>query len=231
MENKKIKLRQVKSFVRRNSRVTNGQSTAFETSWPKFGLSLENKAIDFEKTFKRKAKNTLEIGFGSGYSLIEMAKLKPEENFIGIETYKPGIGVLFQSIEKEKLTNIRVYYADAIDIIKACIPDNSLDAIQIFFPDPWRKRRHHKRRLIQVDFINLITNKLINGGELHLATDWEDYALHMMSVLSSINNLKNLSGDKNYSERSSKRPVVTKFEQRGYKSGHKIRELLFCKAQ
>jgi tRNA (guanine-N7-)-methyltransferase len=130
-------------------------------------------------------------------------------------------------IDIEQLTNVRVYYADAVEVLQHCIPQQSLDIVQIFFPDPWRKRKHHKRRLIQPEFINLMASKLKSGGELHLATDWEDYAMHMMRVLSSAKEFINVSGEGKFAQRSSQRPVITKFEQRGEISGHNIWELLF----
>lgn len=228
-ESKSVLLRKIRSFVRRDGRMTDAQRLAIEVNWPKCGLSLQAGLLDFDKTFNRHAPRILEIGFGSGHSLLAMAKSHPEQDFIGIETHQPGIGTLLHHVEVEQLTNVRVYYADAVEVLNQCIPDHSLDIVQIFFPDPWRKRRHHKRRLIQPEFVSLVAKKLKPGGELHMATDWKDYALHMMRVLSSSSEFKNAAGDGKYAERSAQRPVVTKFEQRGENSGHAIWELLFCK--
>lgn len=224
-----LPLRRVRSFVRRDGRMTDAQKRAVDVLLPLFGLNLSDGVIDLAASFQRDAKTNLEIGFGSGYSLLEMAKTFPDENFIGIETHLPGVGSLLQGIEIAELKNIRVYYADAVEVLRQCIPDNSLDVIQIFFPDPWPKRKHHKRRLIQENFVKQILSKLKADGTIHLATDWQHYAEHMMRVLSNIPELKNKMGDGNYADRSSQRPVVTKFEQRGRLSGREIWELQFTK--
>lgn len=223
-------LRKVRSFVRRDGRMTDSQRLAFREVWPRVGLNREDGMIDYEKVFQRNVPRVFEIGFGSGYSLLEMAKLHPEQDFIGIEMYQPGIGTLLQGIEAHQLNNVRIYYADAVEVLTQCIPDQSLDVVQIFFPDPWPKRRHHKRRLIQTAFVELVIKKLKPRGTLHLATDWEDYGVHMMNVLSNIPQLINLIGVGEYSNRSAQRPVVTKFEQRGKQSGRAIWELQFVKA-
>lgn len=224
-----LPLRRVRSFVRRDGRMTDAQKRAVEVLLPLFGLNLADGLTDFAKVFQREAKTNLEIGFGSGYSLLEMAKNFPDENFIGIETHLPGVGSLLLGIEAALLKNIRVYYADAVEVLRQCIPDNSLNVVQIFFPDPWPKRKHHKRRLIQDNFVKQILSKLKLDGTIHLATDWQHYAEHMMRVLSNIPELKNKMGDGNYADRSSQRPVVTKFEQRGRQSGREIWELQFTK--
>jgi tRNA (guanine-N7-)-methyltransferase len=220
-------LRRIRSFVRRDGRMTEAQRRVLVELWPQFGLQLESGMVDKAEIFQREAPCTLEIGFGSGYSLLEIAKAHPEQDFIGIEMYQPGVGSLLLGIETQEIKNIRVFYADAVEVIQQCIPDGSLDGIQIFFPDPWPKRRHHKRRLIQPEFVSLITTKLKVGGMLHLATDWEHYAKQMMRVLSQADNLANMAGDLEYAERSALRPVVTKFEGRGTRSGRLIRELQF----
>lgn len=222
-------LRRIRSFVRRDGRMTDAQRRVLVEMWPGYGLSLEAGMVDFKSVFQREAKRTLEIGFGSGHSLLEIAKAQPEQDFIGIEMYQPGVGTLLLGIEAEAIKNIRVYYADAVEVINKCIPDASLDGIQIFFPDPWPKRRHHKRRLIQPEFVALVTSKLKVGGILHLATDWEHYAQQMMAVLSADKNLTNLAGNGEYAERSSQRPIITKFEGRGTRCGRLIRELQFAR--
>jgi tRNA (guanine-N7-)-methyltransferase len=218
-------LRRVRSFVRRDGRMTSAQEYAFTHYMEKFGL--KNEMVDFASIFQRTASRTLEIGFGSGTSLFAMAKAAPEIDFIGIEIHKPGIGQLLQNIEAAGLTNLRIFYKDAVEVLRECIPDHSLDTIQIFFPDPWQKRRHHKRRLIQPEFIHLLSTKIKIGGTLHLATDWEDYAVHMMRVLTDAPQFKNAFGHEQYADRSSGRPVVTKFEKRGAKEGRPIWELRF----
>ncbi len=222
-------MRRIRSFVRRDSRMTDAQRQALETCWPKVGLDVRDGFIHFDEVFKRQARRVIEIGFGSGHSLLAAAKAHLDYDFIGIETHQPGIGTLLQHIQAEQLNHIRIFYADAVEVLNQCIPDQSIDILQIFFPDPWRKRRHHKRRLIQPEFVSLVAKKLKKNGEWHLATDWEDYALHMMKVLSSSVEFKNAYGEGKYAERSSQRPVVTKFEQRGENAGHRIWELLFNK--
>lgn len=229
MTDKKIHLRRVRSFVRRDSRMTASQRNALEVLWEKYGLKTTEGLIDFAHVFQRTAPCVLEIGFGSGHSLLEAAKLHPNENFIGIETHKPGIGALLAAADLQALNNIRVFYADAVEILEQCIPDESLDVVQIFFPDPWQKRKHHKRRLIQSDLVRLLAKKVKPFGTLHLATDWENYAEHMMQVLSEEEDWLNLAGHGQFAMRSSQRPVVTKFEERGTKSGRKIWELQFAR--
>lgn len=222
-------LRRVRSFVRRDGRMTDAQKRALDSMLPRVGLNLHDGVIDFSAVFGRATKTNLEIGFGSGQSLFEMAKSYPAENFIGIETYLPGVGSLLGAIEETELSNIRVYYADAVEVLQQCIPEESLDVVQIFFPDPWPKRKHHKRRLIQENFVKLILSRLKKNGMIHLATDWQHYAEQMMTVLSSIPELKNAKAPFEYADRSSQRPIVTKFEKRGQQSGRDIWELQFVK--
>lgn len=229
MNNLPFPMRRVRSFVVRDGRMTDAQREALTALWPRFGLKLEDGAIDYLKTFEREAPRILEIGFGGGRSLLEMAKLHPEEDYIGIEMHQPGIGSLLLGVSAHELTNIRIYYADAVEVLQRCIPDNSLDVAQIFFPDPWPKRKHHKRRLIQPEFVKLIATKLKTNGTLHLATDWQHYAEEMMYVLSNAEEFINLAGQGQYAERSSQRPIVTKFEDRGVRSGRQTWELQFKK--
>lgn len=228
MANNNFPLRRIRSFVRRDGRLTDAQSRAIETMLPQLGLQLDNGMLSFTDVFQREAPCVLEIGFGSGYSLLEMAKQHPELNLIGVETHLPGVGTLLHGIEAQQLENIRVFNADAVEVLASCIPDHSLDTVQIFFPDPWQKRRHHKRRLIQVPFVEVLIKKLKANGTIHLATDWEDYAVHMMRTLSSIPQLENLAGNLQYANRSSHRPIITKFESRGQQSGRPIWELQFA---
>jgi tRNA (guanine-N7-)-methyltransferase len=222
-------LRHIRSFVRRDGRMTDAQRRVLIDFWPSCGLNLADGFLDYAKSFSRSAPCVLEIGFGSGASLLAFAKSNPDTDFIGIEMYQPGVGSLLLGVESEGLTNLKVYYADAVEVIKKCIPDGSLAGVQIFFPDPWPKRRHHKRRLIQPDFVELIVSKLKPSGIFHLATDWEHYGMQMMSVLSAHAGLLNLAGAGKFAARSSQRPVVTKFEGRGTRSGRQIWELSFGK--
>jgi tRNA (guanine-N7-)-methyltransferase len=185
--------------------------------------------LDLSKVFGREAPRILEIGFGSGHSLLEIAKAHPEKDFIGVEMYQPGVGTLLLGIEENEIKNIRVFYADAVEVLEHCVPEKSLDGVQIFFPDPWPKRKHNKRRLVQDEFIALIVGKLKVQGIFHLATDWEDYARQMMLVLSRSEKLVNLAGANNFSARSDQRPVHTKFEMRGERSGRPICDLQFAR--
>jgi tRNA (guanine-N7-)-methyltransferase len=222
-------MRHIRSFVRRDGRMTEAQRRVLVELWPACGLSLDDGVLDFSKVFQREAPRILEIGFGSGASLLAFAKANPQSDFVGVEMYQPGVGSLLLGIESAGLSNVRVFYADAVKVIENCIPAGSLDGVQIFFPDPWPKRRHHKRRLIQAEFVKLIVTKLKPQGVFHLATDWEHYGRQMMEVLSADEDLLNLAGHGEFAERSSQRPIVTKFEGRGTRSGRKIWELHFAK--
>ncbi len=219
----------LRSFVRRDSRITAAQARAYEELWPQFGQQIDQGLIDYDMEFGRKAARFLEIGFGSGHSLLALAKSQPECDFIGVETHKPGIGALLLGMEAQAITNLRIYHGDVIDVLTNCIPMVSLDGIQIFFPDPWQKRRHHLRRLIQPDFVSLLVERIKVGASLHLATDWEDYARHMMQVVSSEKKLLNLAGEGQYGGRSAYRPIITKFERRAVQAGRAIWELQLAK--
>lgn len=220
--------RKIRSFVRREGRITKGQQRALDALFPVFGLENSNEPVDLNNVFGRDATKILEIGFGNGASLASMAAAAPEKDFLGIEVHRPGVGNLLLQIEQQQLTNVRVICDDAVEVIRNRIADNSLDAVHIFFPDPWHKKKHHKRRLVQPAFVILLAQKLKPGGVLHMATDWEDYASHMMDVMSTAADFKNLAGEGNYSERPDYRPL-TKFEQRGQRLGHGVWDLLFQK--
>lgn len=218
--------RGVRSFVLRQGRMTEGQKKAFERSWPKFGLSREDGMIDPRQVFGRDAMLNLEIGFGMGRSLAEMAEAAPEQDFIGVEVHLPGVGALLKDIEERGLENVRVYNMDANDVIDLCLPDACLDQVMVFFPDPWHKKKHHKRRLVQPEFVQRIRHKLRVGGILHLATDWENYAEHMMEVMGESEGFSNTQQPGEYSPRPDYRPI-TKFEKRGENLGHGVWDLLF----
>lgn len=220
--------RGVRSFVVRAGRMTTaGQQQALERLWPRYGLTLEQGMLDQQVVFGRKAPLVFEIGFGMGGSLTAMAKAAPEQDFIGVEVHPPGIGTILRAIEAEGLHNLRIYQADATEVLRHCIADGSLQTLQIFFPDPWHKKRHHKRRLVQAEFVQQLRPKLATGGVLHLATDWEPYAEQMLQVLTAAEGFRNCAGTALWASEH-KRPL-TKFEQRGQRLGHGVWDLLFEK--
>ena len=217
--------RNIRSFVRRQGRITPGQQRALETLWPRYGLSGDT-SINLDREFGRQAPRTLEIGFGNGTALATLAGSQPENDFIGIEVHRPGVGHLLQAIETNELENVRILCMDAIPVLENCLADRSLDRLLLFFPDPWHKKRHHKRRIVQSEFIQLVANKLKQGGILHMATDWKDYAQQMLAVANSSPEFTNCDAGKSYSPRPAYRPV-TKFEQRGQRLGHGVWDLLY----
>ncbi len=225
-------MRPVRSFVLRQGRLTKGQDDALERLWPIYGIERANTVLEIDALFRQKSPLTLEIGFGDGVSLATMAEAAPEKNFIGIEVHRPGVGRLLHLIEEKKLTNLRVMDDDAVEIIKNRIPEKSLDTVQLFFPDPWHKKRHNKRRIVQNDFVSLIASRLKVGGVFHLATDWEDYAIHMAEIMDASDDFKSLAPASTapYSPKPDTRPT-TKFETRGLKLGHGVWDLLYEKQE
>lgn len=221
-----FKPKSIRSFVIRAGRITSGQKSAFDTWWPVYGLSLYKGAIDLETIFGRKAPLVLEIGFGMGDSLLEMAKNEPDKDFIGIEVHPPGVGKLINEAGKAGVTNLRVYMADAMDVLEDCIADASIDRLQLYFPDPWHKKKHNKRRILQSGFVQKVRPKLKLGGVFHMATDWQNYAEQMLEVMNSAEKYANLDENKGYSPRPEYRPI-TKFEKRGERLGHGVWDLLF----
>jgi tRNA (guanine-N7-)-methyltransferase len=205
--------RTVKSYVVRGGRLTHSQQKALEELWPVFGLEREQGFINKSEIFSNENPLVFEIGFGMGDSLVQMAKAAPGQNFIGVDVHPPGVGTLLRKIKEEELANVRVYQDDAKLVLQDCIADESLDIVQIFFPDPWHKKRHHKRRLIQAEFVQQLLPKLKQNALLHLATDWENYAEQMMEVLSAISELENQFGAGNFALQE-RRPA-TKFQRRG----------------
>jgi len=217
----------IRSYVRRRGRITLHQSQALQDYWEHFGITAPSDGmLDFDKIFGRSAEKVLEIGFGKGESLSAMALNAPEKDFIAIEVYEAGVGNLLSLIHQHQLSNIRIFFEDAVKVLEKHIPADSLSTIQIFFADPWPKVRHHKRRLIQPHFVHLIEKKLKTGGMLHLATDWMDYAYQMMEVLSNTPSFANVAGTGLFATRPLTRPM-TKFEQRGIKLGHQTWDLIF----
>jgi tRNA (guanine-N7-)-methyltransferase len=220
--------RPIRSFVVRPGRLTAGQSNAIERLWPQLGLSIADGKLDCTAAFGHQADTVLEIGFGMGASLVEMAARQPDVNFIGIEVHSPGVGSLLMACAERGIDNIRVYREDAIEVLKQCIPDHSLSRVQLYFPDPWPKKKHHKRRIVQAEFVALLAKKLSTGGCLHMATDWENYAQHMLEVMAEQSEFRNCAGAGNFSPRPAWRPK-TKFQLRGERLGHGVWDLLFEK--
>ena len=218
--------RQVRSFVLRQGRFTDAQQRAFDTLWPRFGLEYTGEPRDFDMAFGRKAKRALEIGFGNGEALRFAARHDPDRDLIGIEVHAPGVGRLLNALAEDDARNVRLYHHDAVEVLRNEIADGSLDEIRIYFPDPWHKKRHHKRRLVQPEFANLLVSKLAADGRLHLATDWQDYAEQMWDVLDATPGLVNRAGPRGSVPRPEWRPQ-THFETRGQKLGHGVWDLLY----
>lgn len=219
-------MRRIRSFVRRQGRLTKGQQHALDNYWPVMGVEYQAQPIDLVDLFGREGPVVLEIGFGMGASLVTMAGNNPQQNFLGIEVHSPGVGACLGSAHEAGVDNLRVMCHDAVEVLENMIPDNSLRMVQLFFPDPWHKARHNKRRIVQVPFAELVMRKLKLGGTFHMATDWESYAGHMLEVMSSIEGFKNQSEDNSYVPRPESRPL-TKFEQRGQRLGHGVWDLMF----
>ncbi|PCH60479.1 MAG: tRNA (guanosine(46)-N7)-methyltransferase TrmB [Gammaproteobacteria bacterium] len=220
--------RPIRSYVRRSGRLTEGQARALELLWPRFGIEPDDNVLDYQQLFARNAPTFVEIGFGMGQSLAEMARQRPEHNFIGIEVHRPGVGSLLCQIKEFDLGNVRVISADAVGIMTVAIPLHSLDGVYLFFPDPWHKKRHHKRRIVQTSFVDMIVQRIKPGGIFHMATDWEDYAEHMLQVGEACDGLLNAVGKGNFMPDTGNR-VETKFERRGLRLGHGIWDLVFVR--
>lgn len=225
-----LALRRVRSFVRREGRMTAAQRRALDEHWPRYGVECDAAApLDLDTLFGRRVPRTLEIGFGMGEALFAMAEANPDRDHIGIEVYRPGVGSLLRRLAAHDVGNVRVLCCDAVDVLRDLIPEGALDAIHVFFPDPWPKKRHHKRRLIDPGFAALAASRLRCGGLLHLATDWEDYAYRMMEVLEATDGIRNVAGPRAWAERPQWRPP-TRFERRGVRLGHGVWDLLFERA-
>jgi tRNA (guanine-N7-)-methyltransferase len=216
--------RAIRTFVRRAGRTTIGQAKAFETLGPRFIIPYEPRLLDFDSAFGRHAPTDLEIGFGMGEATAHIAALMPETNFLCCEVHEPGVGALLKRIGEQDLTNIRIIQHDAVEVIDHMLPPETLAGVHIFFPDPWHKLRHNKRRLIQPPLVARLAKRLQLGGYLHCATDWEPYAQQMLQVLSGEPLLQNTA--ETYAPRPHYRPL-TKFENRGLKLGHGVWDLVF----
>jgi len=219
--------RRIRSFVLRQGRLTKGQARALETVFPKFGITYKPELLDLNTQFGRAdSKKILEIGFGMGETTAKIAQTLPECDFLAAEVHTPGVGALLKLIDESALTNIRVIQHDVVEVLQNMLPEASLDGIHIFFPDPWHKKRHHKRRLIQAEFVKLLCTKLKPGAYIHVATDWQEYAEWVLEVLSAEPQLQNTAKD--YAEKPDYRPL-TKFENRGIKLGHGVWDMVFTR--
>lgn len=216
----------IRSFVLRQGRVSNAQRRAYEDLLPKYGVPYTKGLLNFEIVYGREAPRYLEIGSGMGETTVSIARSHPQNDYLAIEVYTPGVGSLLKQIEEFKLTNLRIVQHDAVEVVNNMFPQKYLDGIHIFFPDPWPKLRHHKRRLIQPEFISLLSKHLKLGGYIHVATDWNNYADQILEVMSNELSLTNTARD--FVQRPEYRPL-TKFEQRGLRLGHKVWDLVFKK--
>ncbi len=221
-----FKKKSIRSFVVRGGRITEGQRKAFEKLWPIYGLSLHKGVLKANSIFGREAPLVLEIGFGMGDSLLSMTIAEPDKDFIGIDVHPPGVGRLINNANREGVKNLRVYMADATDVLEDCIPNDSLARLQLYFPDPWHKKKHHKRRIVQPELVRIIRTKLAVGGVFHMATDWQNYAEQMLEVMDSSAGFENTANTGDYVPRPDFRPV-TKFERRGERLGHGVWDLIY----
>ncbi|WP_091471978.1 tRNA (guanosine(46)-N7)-methyltransferase TrmB [Methylophilus rhizosphaerae] len=217
--------RRIRSFVLRQGRLTKGQERALETAWPQFGIEYVEQTLDLAHTFGRNhSPKILEIGFGMGDATAKIAQTLPDNDFLAVEVHTPGVGSLLKLMQEGDIRNIRILQHDAVEVLQNMLADASLDGVHIFFPDPWHKKRHHKRRLIQAEFIQLLCSKLKAGAYIHVATDWQEYAEWVLEVLRADPQLQNTAAE--YAEKPVYRPL-TKFENRGLKLGHGVWDLVF----
>jgi tRNA (guanine-N7-)-methyltransferase len=229
MTEQQITPQRIKSFVRRKGRVTPGQNFALENHWARYCIDPQIN-VNFSEIFGNDAPLIVEIGFGNGESLAKMAQANPDTNYLGIEVHRPGVGHLLMLIEQMQLSNVRIYCHDAIEVLEQRVPDESLAGLHLFFPDPWHKKKHHKRRIVRDNFVELIARKLTPNGYLHAATDWENYAEWILEILNRAPQFENLSPTQTVCERPDYRPL-TKFEQRGIRLGHGVWDVMFKKRE
>ncbi len=224
--------RPIRSFVRREGRLTSAQERALDELWPRFGIDNDTSLLDFDALFGRSAPRVLEIGFGNGELLAELAATHPDHDYLGLEVHRPGVGHLLIAAGRAGLTNVRVICDDAMEVLRHRLPAGSLDAVLLLFPDPWPKKRHHKRRIVGPEFLSLVAAALRPGGRLHLATDWQNYAEHMFEALSRCPDFRNSVAGDDYTtgavERPDSRPV-TKYENRGQRLGHEVWDYVFVR--
>ena len=218
----------IRSFVRREGRITPAQEQALEQLWPRYGIDYSGAVLDPASLFGRDAPLVVEIGFGSGDHLLSSAQNRPDTNFLGIEVHRPGAGRVLQLADKLALTNLRVVCADAVEVLRDGLRPGTVDEVVIFFPDPWPKKRHHKRRLVQPAFVQVLARALRSGGRLRLATDWADYARHMLEVMQVAPGFANASADGGAIPRPADRPL-TRFESRGLRLGHAVADFEYLR--
>lgn len=218
--------RSIRSFVTRTGRITEAQERALEVLWPKYGVEFTPTPLSLDTLFGRRAPRSVEIGFGNGDNLAKTAAAHRERDYLGIEVHRPGVGRLLLALEEGQLTNVRLICHDAVEVLAQQIPPASLDEVVILFPDPWPKKRHHKRRLVQGAFVELVTERLAPGGLIRMATDWQPYAEEMLATLRANPRLLNLAADGAYIPRPADR-IVTRFERRGERLGHDVWDLAF----
>lgn len=221
MPTQKAARRTIRSFVKRAGRMTDAQARALEECWPQFGIDFFDTLLDLDEIYGRKAQRVLEIGFGNGASLIEQAAAHPELDYLGVEVHEPGAGHCLLEAKRQDLSNLRIILRDAIEVLGAQVPDASLARINLYFPDPWPKKRHHKRRILQPEFLQLAARKLAAGASLHIATDWADYAVHIDELLATDEYFSIAERHEHSGENALDRPA-TKFEKRGLGKGHRI---------
>ena len=218
--------RSIRSFVMRGGRITEAQERALELLWPKYGIAFEPAPLDLDAAFGRVAPIILEIGFGNGDNLAAQAGAHPDRNYLGIEVHRPGVGRLMLSLEEQHLPNARLICHDAVEVLTHQVAPQTLAEVVILFPDPWPKKRHHKRRLVQAPFVELVTDRLRVGGVLRFASDWQPYADAVLEVLNASSRLRNVSPDERFVERPTERQP-TRFEKRGERLGHGVWDLAF----
>lgn len=220
--------RPVRSYVRRGGRVTPAQKKALDDYWPSFGVEYADSPVDFDKLFGRTSLRVLEIGFGNGDCLLDLAERFKDVDFIGIDVHEPGVGRMLNEIAKTRLSNVRLFCHDAVEVIRDQVPGASLAGVNLFFPDPWPKKRHHKRRLVQKDFVQLVAARLRAGGFFHVATDWSEYADQIRDTVNACRHFSNVSPTGGCIDRPGTRPV-TRFERRGKELGLEVRDLLYLR--
>ena len=219
--------RSIRSFVTRSGRITEAQQRALQLLWPRYGLEFGSRTLDFDALFGRHAPRTVEIGFGNGENLAALASAHPERDYLGIDVHRPGVGRLLRAVEARRLTNVRIICHDAVEVLERQVEPQSLAEVLILFPDPWPKKRHHKRRLVQGPFVELVTERLQPGGVLRLATDWQPYAHEMLATLAANPRLRNLAADGTFMPRPQR--TATRFEKRGERLGHEVWDLAFSR--